>query len=214
MRLLYAGALALFLALSAGIPAAAAAGAASNATVEVAVTYAHGGIDVFEIATAKPGSLIALPISPQAERIEISGGKYSLSSRSPTGETALVQSAKGTAQATYRVPYPASGIYLFVWHTPVRIARAVLLTGPQVNPSGLGIAPFTLGGQIAVGGKLLTSFSASNLPAGYTARWPFEVGSPGVWLGNVFTGIALGVPALAVLLGLRTYVLRGRRRAA
>lgn len=192
---------------------AAAPGAAAITSEEVVVTYARGGIEVFEIASAPKGSLIALPIIPGATGITVRGGTYSLTRETGTGRAAMVQSASGSAQATFRVPYPANGNFLFVWRSPARIGRLVLLTGSKVNPSGLGIAPFHLGGQVSLGGQFLTSFNAQNLPADYAMRWPFEVGDPGGWLGNVFLGLAIAVPLAALLLGIRG-LFAARRRAA
>ncbi len=214
MRLKLAWVCAPFAALLFSAPALAASPAAPLGTVEIAVTYARGAIDVFEIASRTKGGPIALPILPGATGLQVGGGSYTLTPRTATGSAALVQSATGSAQATYRVAYPASGTFLFVWHSPAPIERMVLLTGPQIHPSGLGIAPFSLGGEVRLGGKLLTSFTAQKLPRDYTIRWPFEVGDPGGWLGNAFVGIAMALPLLALVLGLRTFVFGVRRRQA
>ncbi|MDA8345995.1 MAG: hypothetical protein M0Z66_10995 [Thermaerobacter sp.] len=215
MRVWHAGLLGAVGALLLASPALAAAKSPADiGVVEVAATYAKGGVDVFEIASAPAGSLVALPILPGAKNLRVGGGKYFLTQETTNGREAMVLSPKGSAQATFHVAYPPTGNFLFVWHTPAKIGRFVLLTGPKIHPSGLGIAPFALGGEVRVGGKLLTSFSATNLPAGYTIRWPFEVGDPGAWLGNLFLGLGIAVPVIALLLGLRAYAFGGRRRPA
>ena len=211
MRSLRTTLLGLFGALALAAPAMAASPVPAKLdAVEIAVTYANGGVDVFEIASAAKGSLLALPILPGATNIKVGGGQHFLTREGAEGSEAMVQSPSGSAQATYRVAYPPVGDFLFIWRSPAPIARVVLLTGPQVHPSGLGIAPFQLGTEVKIGGKLLTSFNATNVPAGFTLRWPFEIGDPGAWLGNLFLGVAIAVPALALVLGVLRYIRRPR----
>lgn len=199
--------IALWISLALGIaalPAAASAAPGPGAlqSVEVAVTYAHGALAVFEIAAATPGSTVALPLPPGAKNVKIQGGRYTLTHPSPSGRVALVTTPQGSAQATFQLSAPARGDYVFTWRTPASIRQVLLLAGPKVHPSGLGMAPFQLGGQVQLGGEMLTSFRASGIPAGFTLRWPFEIGVPGQPLADVFAAIGVGLPALAILLGL------------
>ncbi len=200
-------ALALF-----AVPAQAAAPAPGTLSVlEMAVTYAHGAVQVYEIAAGKPGSDVALPLAAGARHLQVTGGSYRLS---PSRATVRIQSATGQVSARYALPTATNRDFMLVWRTEVPIARVLMLTGPTVHPSGLGMSPFSLGGRVEVGGQPLVSFGARNLPAGFTERWLLELGQPGGWIANLLAGLGLALPLLFIAMAIRGAMRRGGRKAA
>ena len=170
--------------------------------LEMAVTYAHGALQVYEIGAAA-GQEVVLPVAAGARDIRVTGGAYRLTAAGGAGRSALVKSAKGQASVRYRIPTPTDRDELFVWRTRVPIGHVVMLTGPSVHPSGLGMAPFRLGGGVTVSGEPLVSFTAAGLPAGYTERWLLELGQPGAWIANLMAGLGIALPLLFIGIALR-----------
>ncbi len=193
---------------------ASAAGPAPLAALEMAVTYAHGALQVYEIAAAAPGSTMALPVAAGARQLKVSGGGYSLGQLGPTGRSVFVKSRDGQASVRYAIPEATDRDVLFTWRSEVPVRRVLMLTGPKVHPSGLGTAPFSLGGRVEVGGQSLVSFGASDLPAGFTERWMLELGQPGAWLANLFAAVGVALPLLFIGLAIRGVWRRRERKAA
>ncbi len=183
---------------------AAAPAAAPLAALEMAVTYAHGALQVYEIGAGSPGSLMALPVAAGARGLQVIGGSYTLRPLGAAGRSLLVRSAKGQVSARYAIPTATDLDFLFAWRTEAPIGRVLVLTGPQVHPSGLGMTPFTLGGRVDVGGQSLVSFTAQNLPAGFTERWMLELGQPGGWIANLFAALGVALPLLFIAIALRS----------
>ncbi len=201
------------LALLARPAQAASDGPAPLTALEMAVTYAHGALQVYEIGVGAPGSLLALPVAAGARGLEVTGGSYTFGPPGAAGRSLLIRSAKGQVSARYAIPTATDLDFLFAWRTPVAVGRVLVLTGPQVHPSGLGMTPFTLGGRVEVGGQSLVSFTAQNLPAGFTERWMFELGQPGAWIANLFAALGIALPLLFMALAIRR-ALRARARKA
>ena len=195
-------------------PQALAASPQRLTGLEMAVTYAHGALQVYEIAQGTPGATLALPVAAGAEGLVVTGGAYSLTAPGATGRSALVRSGKGQASVRYLIKTPTDRDFLLAWQSPEPIGRVLMLTGPQVHPSGLGMAPFTLGGRVEVGGQTLVSFNAHDLPAGFRERWLLELGQPGGWLANIFLGLDLALPLLFIAVALRSVFRRRARMAA
>ncbi len=191
-------------------PVQASAAPAPLSVLEMAVTYAHGALQVYEIAAGSPGSQVALPLAVGAQALAVTGGTYSLT---PSRGAVLIQSTSGQVSARYAIPTATDRDYLLVWHAPAAIGRVLMLTGPTVHPSGLGMAPFTLGGRVLVGGQSLISFNAKNIPAGFTERWMLEIGQPGGWIANLLAGLGIALPLLFIALALRQ-ALQGKARKA
>ena len=193
---------------------AAAAGPGPLAALEMAVTYAHGALQVYEIAAAAPGSRLALPVAAGARILKVSGGSYRLGPLGPTGRSVLVESRDGQASVRYAIPEAIDRDVLFTWRSEVPVRRILMLTGPEVHPSGLGMAPFGLGGRVEVGGQSLVSFGARDLPAGFTERWMLELGQPGAWIANLFAAVGIALPLLFIALAIRGAWRRRERKAA
>lgn len=187
-------------------PIAGAASAAAPIAGETIVsTYARGAMQFFETATATGGSTIALPLVPGATGVHVQGGTYTI-----RGDAVYVTTNKGSAIVIYSVPTVNNGNRLVTLHSPSKVGSLVLLAGPEVHPSGLGLAPFRLLGSVHFAGKTFTSFRATGLPAGTTIRWEFEVGQPGYLLADLFEALMFLVPLAAIAAALRG-LLRGRR---
>ena len=197
--------------LLAGPARAAAPVARPLSALEMAVTYAHGALQVYEIAAARAGGELSLPLAAGATDLRVTGGSYQLS---PRRTAVRIESASGQVSVRYAIPTATNRDYLFVWHTEAPISSVLMLTGPSVHPSGLGMAPFSLGGRVEVGGQSLVSFSAKNLPAGFTERWMLELGQPGGWIANILAGLGVVLPLLFIALAIRGAVRRGERKAA
>jgi len=184
-------------------------------SLEMAVTYAHGALQVYEIGAAAQGSVVALPLARGASSIRVTGGPYTvLRGGGGAGDTALVRSAGGQASVRYQVATATNRDFLFSWRTEVPIDHLVLLTGPAVKPSGLGLSPLTLGGRVEVAGQQLVSFTARHLPAGFTERRMLELGQPGGWIADLLVALGVALPLLFLLLALRDAWPAGRRRPA
>ncbi len=199
------------LALLGGTAQAAAPAARPLSALEMAVTYAHGSLQVYEIAAAGAGGEVSLPLAAGATNLRVTGGSYQLS---PRRTVVRIQSANGQVSVRYAIPTASNRDFLFVWHTEAPISRVLMLTGPSVHPSGLGMSPFSLGGRVQVGGQALVSFSAKNLPAGFTERWLLELGQPGGWIANILAGLGVVLPLLFIALAIRGAARSGGRRAA
>jgi hypothetical protein len=180
----------------------------------MALTYAHGALQVYEIAQGTPGATIALPVAAGAQGLVVTGGPYRLTSPGRAGSSVLVRGAAGQASVRYTIRTPSDRDYLLVWRSPVPVGRMLMLTGPAVHPSGLGISPFSLGGRVEVGGEQLISFSAHDLPAGFSDRWLLELGQPGAWLANLFLALGLALPLAMLAAALAPALRRRSRRTA
>lgn len=195
--LLAAAVLAALPALAASAPPAPIGGE------EIAVTYAQGELQFFEAASGARGSTIGLPLMPGATALQVQGGAYTRSRGA-----VLVDLRSSSVVITYRVPTANNVDRLVELHSPSAVRQILLLTGPGVHPSGLGIAPFRLLGSVPLAGKVLTGFRADNLPAGTTVRWEFEIGQPGYLLADLLRILMLLVPLLAIAGVLRGLLMR------
>lgn len=186
---------------------AAPLAAAPIAGETIVSTYARGALQFFETATGQSGSTIALPLVPGARSVHVQGGTYTRE-----GDAVYVTARTGSAIVIYSVAARNNQNQLVVLHSPSSVGSLLLLAGPQVHPSGLGLAPFRLLGSVHVAGKTLTSFRATKLPAGTTIRWEFELGQPGYLLADLFEVLMFLVPLGAIVMAIRG--LERRRRPA
>lgn len=204
-RLVAAGLSTLALALFGPAALASTAAPAPISGAEIVVTYARHALQFFIVASAERGATIALPLVPGAQALHVRGGSYRV-----RGGSLQVTAAGGTVTANYAVPAPNNADYLVHLQFASPVGHALLLAGPGVHPSGLGLEPFRLMGSVQIAGKPLTGFRADFLRAGTTVRWEFEVGQPGYLLGDLFTALLFLVPLLA-LTGAVAAVVRRRR---